>query len=219
MSAAPPLRELGRADYADVYARMRDFTATRTPDTADEYWLVEHPPVYTLGQAADPSHVLAAGDIPVVPTDRGGQVTYHGPGQLVLYPLLDLRRRGIGPRGLVWGIEQALIDYLATLTIAAQRRAGAPGVYVGAAKIASIGLRVRKPGCYHGLALNLDMDLEPFARINPCGYAGLAMTQVAAHHPAPTIAAAGTALVARLEHWLQPGRAPAIGESAPAAAV
>ncbi len=204
MSAPPTrLRHLGLQDYAPTYADMQAFTAQRGADTADEIWIVEHPPVFTLGQAADPSHVLNPGDIPLVRTDRGGQVTYHGPGQVVVYPLLDLKRRNIGPRGLVFGIEQVLLNYLERLGIRAQRRSGAPGIYVDQRKIASIGLRVRKPGCYHGLALNLNMDLEPYSRINPCGYAGMEMTQVADFVIAPDIDAAGEALANDLDHLLQ----------------
>lgn len=157
---------------------MQAFTAARTAQTPDELWLVEHPPVFTLGRAGKPEHLLAPGDIPVVHSDRGGQVTYHGPGQLVVYTLLDVRRLGLGPRELVRRIEQGIIDYLASLGIDGQRRAGAPGVYCGGAKIAALGLRIRAHGSYHGLALNVDMDLEPFARINPCGYAGLAVTDL-----------------------------------------
>lgn len=197
------LQQLGLRDYAEVYAEMQAFTAARDARTADEIWVVEHPPVYTLGQAADPSHVLNPGDIPLIRTDRGGQVTYHGPGQVVVYPLLDLKRRQIGPRGLVFGIEQVLLDYLQELGITAQRRSGAPGIYCGESKIASIGLRVRKPGCYHGLALNLNMDLEPYNRINPCGYAGMQMTQVADFVPAPSVADAGIALAKKLDRLLQ----------------
>lgn len=197
------LQQLGLRDYAEVYAEMQAFTGARDARTADEIWVVEHPPVYTLGQAADPSHVLNPGDIPLIRTDRGGQVTYHGPGQVVVYPLLDLKRRQIGPRGLVFGIEQVLLDYLQELGISAQRRNGAPGIYCGERKIASIGLRVRKPGCYHGLALNLNMDLEPYNRINPCGYAGMQMTQVADFVPAPSVADAGIALAEKLDRLLQ----------------
>ncbi len=204
MSTPPTrLRQLGLQDYAPTYADMQAFTAQRGSDTADEIWIVEHPPVFTLGQAADPSHVLNPGDIPLVRTDRGGQVTYHGPGQVVVYPLLDLKRRNIGPRGLVFGIEQVLLNYLEHLGISAQRRPGAPGIYVDQRKIASIGLRVRKPGCYHGLALNLNMDLEPYSRINPCGYAGMEMTQVADFVPAPGINAAGETLAKDLDQLLR----------------
>lgn len=158
---------------------MQRFTDARTAATDDEIWLVEHDPVFTLGQAGRPEHVLAPGEIPVIHVDRGGQVTYHGPGQLVAYPLLDLRRLGLGVRQLVNRIEQAVIDTLATWHIHAQRREGAPGVYVEDAKIAALGLRVRHGCTFHGLAFNIGMDLEPFQRINPCGYRGLAVTQTA----------------------------------------
>ncbi len=157
---------------------MQAFTDARGAGTADELWLLEHDPVFTLGQAGRLEHVLAPGAIPVIPVDRGGQVTYHGPGQIVAYPLLDLRRLGIGVRELVHRIEQAVIDTLAEWNIAAARREGAPGVYVADAKIAALGLRVRRGCTFHGLAFNVAMDLEPFRRINPCGYAGLAVTQV-----------------------------------------
>ncbi len=157
---------------------MREFTDTRRPDGADELWCLEHFPVFTQGQRGRAEHVLGAGDIPVVATDRGGQVTYHGPGQLVLYPLLDLQRLGLGPRGLVSRLERSMIDCLAGYGIQASARADAPGVYVGGAKIGSIGLRIRRGCSYHGLSLNVAMDLAPFARINPCGLQGLRMTQI-----------------------------------------
>jgi len=156
---------------------MQDFTAQRAPDTPDELWLLEHPPVYTLGQAGKAEHLIAATDIPVLPIDRGGQITYHGPGQVVAYVLVDLRRRGYGIRELVSRMEQAVIDLLAAEGVAAARRAGAPGVYVDGAKIAALGLRVKHGCTYHGLAFNVDMDLAPFAAINPCGYAGMRVTQ------------------------------------------
>lgn len=156
---------------------MQDFTARRTADTPDEIWLLEHPPVYTQGQAGKPEHLIAATDIPVMPIDRGGQITYHGPGQVVAYVLVDLRRRGYGIRELVTRMEQAVIDLLAAHGVAAGRLAGAPGGYVGGAKIAALGLRVKHGCTYHGLAFNVDMDLAPFAAINPCGYAGMAVTQ------------------------------------------
>jgi lipoyl(octanoyl) transferase len=155
---------------------MQAFTAQRAPDTPDEIWLLEHPPVYTQGQAGKPEHLIAATDIPVIPIDRGGQITYHGPGQVVAYVLVDLRRRGYGIRELVTRMEQAVIDLLAIQGVTAARLAGAPGVYVGGAKIAALGLRVKHGCTYHGLALNVDMDLSPFAAINPCGYAGMAVT-------------------------------------------
>ena len=172
------IRRLGCQPYQPVWRAMQAFTDARGPDTPDELWLVEHEPVFTLGQAGRPEHVLAPGDIPVVNVDRGGQVTYHGPGQIVAYPLLDLRRLQIGVRELVRRIEQAVIDTLAEWNIEAARREGAPGVYVADAKIAALGLRVRRGCCFHGLAFNIAMDLEPFRRINPCGYAGLRVTQM-----------------------------------------
>ena len=152
---------------------MQAFTDARDETTPDELWLVEHDPVFTLGQAGRPEHVLAPGDIPVVRVDRGGQVTYHGPGQLVAYPLLDLRRLKLGVRDYVCRIEQAVIDTLGEWNIEGRRREGAPGVYVDGAKVAALGIRVRRGCCFHGLAFNIAMDLEPFHRINPCGYAGL----------------------------------------------
>jgi lipoyl(octanoyl) transferase len=177
---APRLRWLGRLPYVPVWHEMQDFTERRAASTDDEIWLLEHEPVFTLGMNADPAHVLAAGDIPVIQIDRGGQVTYHGPGQLVIYPLIDVRRSGLGVRSLVTALERAVIDYAAGFGIKAECRADAPGVYVDGRKLASVGLRIRRGGSYHGLALNVDMDLAPFARINPCGYAGLQMTQLAA---------------------------------------
>jgi lipoyl(octanoyl) transferase len=178
MSIPLILRRLGRVEYEPTWRAMQDFTAARTADTPDEIWLVEHSPVFTLGQAGKPEHVLADIGIPVIPIDRGGQVTYHGPGQVVIYLLLDLRRRGYGVKELVRRIEQSLIDYLADQGITATRQEGAPGVYVGEAKIGALGLRVRNGCCYHGLALNVDMDLSPFRAINPCGHAGMAVTQI-----------------------------------------
>lgn len=182
---------------------MRAFTDTREADTPDELWLLEHPPVFTLGQAGRPEHLLAPGAIPVIQTDRGGQVTYHGPGQLVAYLLLDLRRAGIGVKRLVERLEQAIIDLLAEHGVQAERRANAPGVYVAGAKIASLGLRVRNGCCYHGLALNVDMDLEPFGRINPCGYAGLTVTRLVDHVPGITLDETRRALAEILTRQLQ----------------
>lgn len=173
------IRWLGHVDYEPTWRAMQRFTDERNAATPDELWLLEHPPVFTLGMAADRDHVLAAGDIPLVQTDRGGQVTYHGPGQLVVYPLLDIRRAGIPVRALVMQLEQAVIDMVAEHGIEARGRRDAPGVYVDGAKLASLGLRVRRGASYHGLALNVDMDLAPFARINPCGMAGLAVTSLA----------------------------------------
>ncbi len=178
MSLPLKIRRLGRQPYEATWKAMSAFTDNRVEDTADELWLLEHDPVFTLGQAGKMEHVLAPGDIPVVPVDRGGQVTYHGPGQLVGYPLIDLRRAGLGVRQLVNGIEQSLIDTLAHWSIDASRRDGAPGVYAGDAKVAALGLRVRRGCSFHGLAFNVAMDLEPFQRINPCGYKGLAVTQL-----------------------------------------
>ncbi|MDO1527690.1 lipoyl(octanoyl) transferase LipB [Fulvimonas sp. R45] len=172
------IRRLGRQPYEATWKAMSAFTDQRTADTADELWLLEHDPVFTLGQAGKMEHVLAPGGIPVIPVDRGGQVTYHGPGQIVGYPLIDLRRAGVGVRELVNRIEQALIDTLAHWDIRAGRVEGAPGVYVDGAKVAALGLRVRRGCSFHGLAFNVAMDLEPFHRINPCGYKGLEVTQV-----------------------------------------
>jgi len=157
---------------------MRDFTDARGPETADELWLLEHPPIFTLGQAGRPEHILEPGAIPVLRVDRGGQVTYHGPGQLIAYLLLDLDRAHLGVRALVQLLETAVIDLLAGYGISAQARHDAPGVYVDGAKVASLGLRIRRRCSFHGLALNVDLDLEPFQRINPCGYPGLAVTRL-----------------------------------------
>lgn len=171
------VKRLGRVDYAPTFQAMQDFTAGRTAETPDEVWIVEHPPVYTLGQAGKPEHILQDIGIPLVQIDRGGQVTYHGPGQVVIYLLLDLHRRKIKVRELVTAIEQAVINLLATHGVTAERRDGAPGVYVGEAKVAALGLRIRHGCSYHGVSLNVDMDLSPFAAINPCGYAGLKVIQ------------------------------------------
>ncbi len=173
------VRDRGTLDYAQAVQAMQAFTDARGRGVDDELWLVQHPPVFTLGKAARREHLLATGDIPVVQTDRGGQVTYHGPGQLVVYTLLDVERLGIGPRELVRRLEQGVIDYLAAQGIDSARRSGAPGVYVGDAKIAALGLRIRRRCSYHGIALNVGVDLEPFGRIDPCGYAGLAVTRLA----------------------------------------
>ncbi|HWG77200.1 MAG TPA: lipoyl(octanoyl) transferase LipB [Steroidobacteraceae bacterium] len=178
-AATRQARWLGRVAYVPTWQAMQRFTEERGADTPDELWALEHEPVFTLGMNADPAHVLDAGDIPVVRIDRGGQVTYHGPGQLVIYPLIDVRRAGLGVRDLVDALEQAVIACAARWGIRAVCRADAPGVYVDGAKLASVGLRIRRRGSYHGLALNVNMDLQPFSRINPCGYAGLRMTQLA----------------------------------------
>jgi lipoyl(octanoyl) transferase len=172
------VRDLGCCDYLQTWERMKVFTDTRTENTADELWLLEHPPVFTQGLAGKAEHVLNPGDIPVVQTDRGGQVTYHGPGQLVAYCLFDLQRLKIGIRQMVRLLEQSVVELLAEYEIVAANRCDAPGVYVSDAKICSIGLRVRKGCSYHGIALNVAMDLEPFLRINPCGFEQLQMTQI-----------------------------------------
>jgi lipoyl(octanoyl) transferase len=191
--ATPIIRYLGQVDYQITWQRMQQFTDTRTALSADELWFLEHPPVFTLGMAGRREHLLAPGDIPIVHTDRGGQVTYHGPGQLVVYALIDLRRAGLGVRDLVTGLEQAVVQYAAELGITAVAKREAPGVYVAERKLASVGIRIRRRASYHGLALNVNMDLEPFQRINPCGYAGLAMTQLGAlaNVTAVSVAAAG----------------------------
>jgi len=178
MSLPLKVRRLGRQPYAATWEAMSQFTNNRGPDTPDELWLLEHDPVFTQGQAGKAEHVLAPGDIPVVQVDRGGQVTYHGPGQIVGYPLIDLRRAGVGVRDLVNKIEQSIIDTLGHWNIGGERLEGAPGVYVAGAKVAALGLRVRRGCSFHGLAFNVNMDLEPYHRINPCGYKGLAVTQV-----------------------------------------
>jgi len=192
------VRRLGRVEYQRAYDRMREFSATRTATTPDELWLLEHPPVYTLGQAGKPEHLLRGNGIPVARVDRGGQVTYHGPGQVVAYVLLDLRRRGLTVKRLVGQLEQAVIDLLASHGVEGARRAGAPGVYVGGAKVAALGLRVRGGCTYHGLALNVDMDLAPFRDINPCGYEGLAVTQLADLGLPLSVGEAGDELAGRI---------------------
>lgn len=174
---APVRKHLGLVEYLPTWQAMKQFTAARSADTRDEIWLLQHPPVYTQGLAGKPEHLLGANVIPVVKTDRGGQITYHGPGQIVAYLLLDLRRWKLNVRELVRLMEQAVIDLLAQHGVTAQGRDDAPGVYVDDAKIASLGLKIKNGCCYHGLALNVAMDLTPFANINPCGYAGLRVTQ------------------------------------------
>ena len=178
-SATQPLlvRHLGLTAYEPIWQDMVQFTAARTLATADELWCCQHTPVFTLGQAGKAEHLLADLGVPLVKTDRGGQITYHGPGQVVIYLLLDLGRRRLRVRELVAAIEQAVIDLLAEYRVGAERRNGAPGVYVGGSKVAALGLRVRHNCCYHGVSLNVDMDLSPFAAINPCGYVGLTVTQ------------------------------------------
>lgn len=183
----PPLnvRRLGRRPYPETWQAMREFTDQRDLSAPDELWLLEHPPVFTQGLAGKPEHVLDPGDTPVIQTDRGGQVTWHGPGQLVMYPLLDLDRMALGVRCLVDRLEQIIIDLLAEHELPAARKDGAPGVYLDGAKIASIGLKVRRGRTYHGLAFNISNDLTPFARINPCGYAGQPVTRLVDHVAAP----------------------------------
>jgi lipoyl(octanoyl) transferase len=178
------LRRLGIAEYEPVWRAMQALTDSRNESSADELWLVQHPPVFTQGLAGKAEHVLAPGNIPVIQVDRGGQVTYHGPGQIVAYPLVDIRRKGIGVREFVNRIEQAIIEVLAHYGVKGERKAGAPGIYANGEKVASLGLRVRRGCTFHGLAFNVDMDLEPFQRINPCGFEGLQVTQLSALAPA-----------------------------------
>ncbi len=174
----PVVRKLGLVDYEEALGAMRKFTAHRGENTPDELWLLEHPPVYTLGQGADPSHgPRGPGAIPVLRVERGGEVTYHGPGQLVVYALVDIARRGIKVREYVRLLEQGLIDFLAAYSVSGERKSGAPGVYVNGAKVAALGVRISRGRAFHGLSLNVDMDLAPFGRIDPCGYPGLAVTQ------------------------------------------
>ena len=200
---APIIRHLGQVDYRSTWERMQQFTAARTGETADELWFLEHPPVFTLGMAGRREHLLAPGDIPVVTSDRGGQVTYHGPGQLVVYTLIDLRRARLGVRDLVTALEQSVIQYAATLGVTASARREAPGVYVAGRKLASVGIRIRRGCSYHGLALNVNMDLEPFQRINPCGYAGLAMVQLSDIAAVPDVGAAASGLQPQLRMALR----------------
>jgi len=203
----PVVRRLGRVDYQPTWRAMQRFTEERSAATPDEIWFLEHPPVFTLGANASRAHLIAPGDIPVVQIDRGGQVTYHGPGQLVVYPLIDLRRLGFGIRDFVMALERAVIDMCAEYGIAAECRRSAPGVYVAGAKLASVGVRVRRAGSYHGLALNVALDLEPFTRINPCGYQGLAMTQLSSLGGARSVPAAAEALEPQLLRALRLPRA------------
>lgn len=212
----PRVVDLGRAEYLPTWQAMRDYTAQRGPDTADALWIVEHPPVFTLGQAGKTDHLLAPGDIPVVATDRGGQVTYHGPGQVVIYPLVDLRRLGFYVKELVFRIEQAVIQTLEQFGVDGRRVRGAPGVYVpwpdshasgelaGMAKIAALGIKVTRGCSYHGVALNVAMDLAPFARINPCGYAGLPAVDLATLGCPASLSQVAEVLAARLAQHLAP---------------
>ncbi len=196
------IRNIGLKAYQPVWRDMQAFTDARAPHTADEIWLVEHPPIYTLGQAGREEHVLDPGGIPVIKVDRGGQVTYHGPGQLVAYVLLDLRRAGLGVRGLVSLLEKSVIALLGAYGIAANARRDAPGVYVEARKIAALGLRVRRGCSFHGLSLNVDMDLEPFARIDPCGHRGLEVTQLASLGGPTDLGRVGADLLVHLRRHL-----------------
>ncbi|WP_414147246.1 lipoyl(octanoyl) transferase LipB [Erwinia sp. BNK-24-b] len=196
------IRQLGLQPWGPVSQAMHDFTNQRGEETPDEIWLVEHPPVFTQGQAGKAEHLLMPGDIPVMQSDRGGQVTYHGPGQQVMYVLINLKRRKIGVRQLVTAIEQTVIDTLAHFNVTAAARADAPGVYVDGKKICSLGLRIRNGSSFHGLALNVNMDLAPFLRINPCGYAGLEMTQLSAFHPGVTLADVQPLLIKHFTHLL-----------------
>lgn len=199
------VRDLGEQPYLETWEAMKSFTASRDASTPDELWLLEHPRVYTQGQAGKAEHILAPGDIPVILVDRGGQVTYHGPGQLVVYLMIDLTRHRLGIRSLVDVIEQAIVRTLAGMGVTAAPRPDAPGVYVEQAKIASLGLRVRRGCSFHGLALNVAMDMEPFRRINPCGYAGMAMCQVSDFVPGATVAGLAPALSDELVNGLAGG--------------
>jgi lipoyl(octanoyl) transferase len=196
--AKPIIKRLGLVEYEPTWRSMQAFTASRSAETADEIWLLQHPPVFTLGMAGKREHLLADIGIPVVAIDRGGQITYHGPGQIVIYLLLDLKRLGFGIKELVRRMEQAIIDVLSESGIEAERQPGAPGVYVAGAKIAALGLRVKNGCTYHGLSLNLDMDLTPFQAINPCGYAGMAVTQVRNIASKPSLQPVEEALLACL---------------------
>jgi len=198
------VRALGRVAYEPTWRAMQALTAARDARASDELWLLEHPPVYTLGLAGRREHLLAPGDIPVVASDRGGQVTYHGPGQAVAYVMLDLRRNALGVKELVRRLEQSAIELLAGYGIAGERRAGMPGVYVGGAKIAAVGLRIARGCSYHGMAVNADLDLEPFGRIDPCGYRGLPSTRLADHGVRDSIDAVQHKLAESLARCLIP---------------
>jgi len=202
---APLVRDLGLRPLPDVWAEMQEFTAERGADTRDEVWFVEHPPVYTLGMRASREHLLAPGDIPVVQIDRGGQVTYHGPGQLMAYVLVNLERRALTPRKLVQTLESAVIDTVESYGVAAVARRDAPGVYVDGAKLAAVGLRVKRHCSYHGMAVNVAMDLTPFAGINPCGYANLPVTDLRALAGIESVARFRDDLAPRLLARLAPG--------------
>jgi lipoyl(octanoyl) transferase len=197
------VRRLGLADYAPTYDAMRRFNGERGAATPDELWVLEHPPVYTAGIAARSAHFPRSGAVPLVRVDRGGQITYHGPGQAIVYTLIDLERRRLTVRGMVALIEQAAIDTLGARGVFATRKPGAPGVYVAGAKIAALGLRVRRGCCYHGVALNVDVDLAPFSDIDPCGYPGLAVTQTSAHGVDANAQELGGALARRIKQLLE----------------
>lgn len=197
------VRRLGLAEYGPTYAAMKRFTETRGADTPDELWLVQHPPVYTTGIAGRTEHFPRDSSIRLERIDRGGQITYHGPGQAIVYTLLDLTRRKLSVRTLVRRLEQAAIDCLTAYNVRADRRAGAPGVYVDGAKVAALGLRVRRGCCYHGIALNVDMDLAPFSAIDPCGYPGLTVTQTSALGVGADTDAMGEALAHRIAQLLE----------------
>ncbi len=201
-SADLQVRRLGLMAYEPVWRAMQAFTDQRDEKTPDELWLVEHPPVFTQGQAGRAEHILAPGNIPVIQVDRGGQVTYHGPGQIVAYPLIDIKRLGVGVRELVKGIEQTIIDVLKSYGVDAGLIAGAPGVYIDGVKIASLGLRIRKGRSFHGLSFNINMDLEPFQRINPCGFQGLQVTNLSALAEVSSMAEVEDRLIAGLSEVL-----------------
>ena len=197
------VRSLGRQDYEPLWRAMQAFTNERDGQTPDEIWFCEHPPVFTLGLNASREHLLAPGDIPVVQIDRGGQVTYHGPGELMIYPLVDLKRAGLGVRDMVTALEQSVVDLAAAFSIMAASRADAPGVYVQGRKIASVGLRVRRGATYHGMALNIDVDLEPFSRINPCGFSDLEVTDLRRLGVTESMAQIETRVLKHLLHHLR----------------
>jgi lipoyl(octanoyl) transferase len=219
MNAAPLLRHLGLAPDEPTWRAMQRFTDERDGSTRDEIWLLEHPPVFTLGLNAARGYLKHTGDIPVVQIDRGGQVTYHGPGQLVIYPLLDLRRAALGVRDLVVALENSVIDYAAELGLAARGSRSAPGVYVGEAKLASVGLRVRRGASYHGVALNVSLDLEPFQRIDPCGHPGLEVTRLADLSAVREVADAAAGLVPHLMRRLGFEAAPEAAHGTPQSAI
>lgn len=192
------IRRLGQRDYLPVFEKMQAFSASRDMDSADEFWVVQHNPVYTLGRNGQPGHVLNSGDIPVIQVDRGGQVTYHGPGQIVVYLMLDIRRKNLGVRQVVTAMESAIVNVLSELQVSAYPKPEAPGVYVADRKIASLGLRIKNGKSYHGLALNYDMDLAPFEGINPCGYEGLQVTQIRAEAENATLSKVEERLITAL---------------------